>query len=158
LLEFICVDARNQTEPANAPAVPDPTPDTATGNPVPGATMPDPDKSDKDNSPYRKYRDFFSAYDDYCKFFGQYYSKRDSVKSFAQWLEEQLFVFDLTNIDGEQIFQNSGNALIIEIEYSTYKGVSTSATNKTFKLVANVLYDKQLSIMHSDNKAVLTLT
>ena len=158
LLEFICVDAKNQTKPADAADVADLTLDPTTSLPVPGAKVPDPDKSDKDNSPYRKYRDILSAYDDYCKFFGQYYSRRDSVKSFAQWLEEQLFVFDLTNIDGEQIFQNSGNALIIEIEYSTYKGVSTSATNKTFKLVANVLYDKQLSIMHSDNKAVLTLT
>ena len=146
-MEFYCVDAQNQEKPADAPDVPDGS-----------GTKPDPLKSDKENSPYRKYRDFFSAYDDYCKFFGQYYSKRDSVKSFAEWLKEQLFVFDLTNIDGEQIFQNSGNALIIEIEYSTYKGVSTAATNNTFKLVANVLYDKQLSIMHSDNKAVLTLT
>ena len=147
VMEFYCVDAQNQEKPADASDIPDGS-----------GTKPDPLKSDAENSPYRKYRDFFSAYDDYCKFFGQYYSKRDSVKSFAEWLKEQLFVFDLTNIDGEQIFQNSGNALIIEIEYSTYKGVSTAATNKTFKLVANVLYDKQLSIMHSDNKAVLTLT
>ena len=150
VMEFICVDAQNKTAPANAADITDPSDSTK--------TIPDPAKSDKDNSPYRKYRDFFTAYDDYCKFFGQYYSKRDSVKSFVEWLKEQLFVFDLTNIDGEQIFQNSGNSLIIEIEYSTYKGVSTSATNKTFKLVANVLYDKQLSIMHSENKAVLTLT
>ena len=46
----------------------------------------------------------------------------DSVKSFDEWLQEQLFVFDLTNIDSEQIFANSGSALIIELEYSTYKG------------------------------------
>ena len=108
------------------------------------------------NSPWYMHREYLRAYDDYCKFFGQYYSKRASVTSFEQWLAEQLFVFDLSNIDSEQIFQNSGNALIIEIEYSTYKGTSTA--NKTFKLVANVLYDKQLAITHNENKAVLTLT
>ena len=108
------------------------------------------------NSPWLHYREYSRAYDDYCKFFGQYYSKRASVTSFEEWLAEQLFVFDLSNIDSEQIFQNSGNALIIEIEYSTYKGTSTA--NKTFKLVANVLYDKQLAITHNENKAVLTLT
>ena len=155
VMEFYCVDAQNKEKPADA-VVPDPA--AGTGTVPANATLPDPVRSDVAYSPWRKYRDFFGAYDDYCKFFGQYYSKRDSVKSFADWLDEQLFVFDLTNIDGEQIFQNSGNALIIEIEYSTYKGVSTAATNKTFKLVANVLYDKQLSIMHSENKAVLTLT
>ena len=108
------------------------------------------------SSPWVNYREYARSYDDYCKFFGQYYSKRASVKSFTQWLSEQLFVFDLNNIDNEQIFQNSGNALIIEIEYSTYKG--SSDTTHTFKLVANVLYDKQMLINHSENKAVITLT
>ena len=108
------------------------------------------------SSPWVNYREYARSYDDYCKFFGQYYSKRASVKSFTEWLNEQLFVFDLNNIDNEQIFQNSGNALIIEIEYSTYKG--SGATGNTFKLVANVLYDKQMIINHSENKDVITLT
>ena len=126
--------------------------DSVFGTTTTGLTASDPDTS----SPWVHYREYARSYDDYCKFFGQYYSKRASVKSFNQWLNEQLFVFDLNNIDNEQIFQNSGNALIIEIEYSTYKG--TSDGTKTFKLVANVLYDKQMIINHSENKAVITLT
>lgn len=131
--------------------------DAGVGNDVPTATasatvFP----SLNANSPWYVNREYLRAYDDYSKFFGQYYSKRASVKSFKEWLSEQLFVFDLNNIDSEQIFQNSGNALIIEIEYSTYKG--TSSGTGTFKLVANVLYDKQLAITHNENKAVLTLT
>lgn len=126
--------------------------DSVFGTTTSGKTASNPETS----SPWVHYREYARSYDDYCKFFGQYYSKRASVKSFTQWLNEQLFVFDLNNIDNEQIFQNSGNALIIEIEYSTYKG--TSDATKTFKLVANVLYDKQMLINHSENKAVITLT
>ena len=70
------------------------------------------------NNPYANHKGYHRAYDEYCKFFGQYYSKRDSVKSFDDWLKSQLYVFDLNNIDSEQIFASSGNSLIIEIEYS----------------------------------------
>ena len=102
--------------------------------------------------------DYFLAYENYCKFFGSYHSKRASPKDFEEWLGEQVFCFDLVNIDAENIFANSGNALIIEVEFSTKQGaVSDHATGK-FKLVANVLYDKQLSISHSNNSAVLTVT
>jgi hypothetical protein len=96
------------------------------------------------------------SYEEYCRFFGQYYENRDSVKSFNQWLASQLYVFDLTNIDAESIFSNSGNALIIEVEYSTYQGCNTA--NTSFKLIANVMYDKQMTITHSDNKATLTIS
>ena len=106
---------------------------------------------------WANYREYTRAYDDYSKFFSQYHAKRDSVKSLEDWLHEQVYVFDLTNIDSEQIFANSGSALIIEIEYSTYKGVSTG-TSCEIKLVANILYDKQLSITHNENKAQLTIT
>jgi hypothetical protein len=117
----------------------------------------DANASGNDGNPFMHNLEYVRAYDEYCKFFGQYYSKRTSVKSFEEWSREQLFVFDLNNIDNETIFQNSGHALIIEIEYSTYKGATGSKTG-TFKLVANVLYDKELSIQHNENKAVLTLT
>ena len=109
------------------------------------------------NNPHAHHRDYTRSYDDYCKYFGQYHSKRDSVKSFKEWLRAQIYVFDLTNIDSEQIFANSGSALIIEIEYSTFKGAA-DATNSEIKLIANVLYDKQLVINHSENKATLTIT
>jgi len=99
---------------------------------------------------------YMESYEEYCRFFGQYYENRDSVKSFNQWLASQLYVFDLTNIDAESIFSNSGNALIIEVEYSTYRGCSVA--NKSFKLIANVMYDKQMTITHSDNKATLTIS
>ena len=138
VLEFFSVDAGSKPDKASA-----------TGT---GADPSVPETS----SPWVNYREYARSYDDYCKFFGQYYSKRASVKSFTDWLSEQLFVFDLNNIDNEQIFQNSGNALIIEIEYSTYKG--SGKAGNTFKLVANVLYDKQMIINHSENKAVITLT
>ena len=111
---------------------------------------------DAATDPYTVHREYLRAYDEYSKFFGQYYSKEASVKSFNEWLVEQLYVFDLNNIDNEAIFQNAGNALIIEIEYSTYSGTTTSS--KTFKLVANVLYDKQITINHNENKAVITVS
>jgi len=110
---------------------------------------------DAATNPYTVNREYHRAYDEYSKFFGQYYSKDASVKSFNEWLREQLYVFDLNNIDNEAIFQNAGNALIIEIEYSTYSGTTG---NSTFKLVANVLYDKQLVINHNENKAVITVS
>ena len=112
--------------------------------------------ADAATDPYKNHREYLRAYDEYSKFFGQYYSKEASVKSFNEWLVEQLYVFDLNNIDNEAIFQNAGNALIIEIEYSTYSGTTTSS--KTFKLVANVLYDKQITINHNENKAVITVS
>jgi len=96
------------------------------------------------------------SYEEYCRFFGQYYDDRSTVKSFNQWLAEQLYVFDLKNIDAESIFSNSGNALIVEIEYSTFRG--TSVVANTIKLIANIMYDKQLNITHSDNKATLTIS
>ena len=99
---------------------------------------------------------YMESYEEYCRFFGQYYDNRDSVQSFNQWLVSQLYVFDLTNIDAESIFSNSGNALIIEVEYSTYQGCNTA--NTSFKLIANVMYDKQMTITHSDNKATLTIS
>ena len=113
--------------------------------------------ADAATDPYKNHREYHRAYDEYSKFFGQYYSKEASVKSFNEWLREQLYVFDLNNIDNEAIFQNAGNALIIEIEYSTYSGTNASTKN-TFKLVANVLYDKQLVINHNENKAVITVS
>jgi hypothetical protein len=113
--------------------------------------------ADAGTNPYTAHREYHRAYDEYSKFFGQYYSKDASVKSFNEWLAEQLYVFDLNNIDNEAIFQNAGNALIIEIEYSTYSGTDASTKN-TFKLVANVLYDKQLVINHNENKAVITVS
>ena len=113
--------------------------------------------ADSSTNPYTVHREYHRAYDEYSKFFGQYYSKDASVKSFNDWLREQLYVFDLNNIDNEAIFQNAGNALIIEIEYSTYSG-TTATTKNTFKLVANVLYDKQLVINHNENKAVITVS
>jgi hypothetical protein len=149
VMEFSAIDAGIKTKIVDSPDIPDPS----SSSPI--ATMEDPDKSSIDNSPYRTFREYFHAYDDYCKFFGQYYSKRDSVKSFNEWLQEQLFVIDLQNIDGQQIFETSGNALIIEVEFSTYIGTSSTSA---FKLAANVLYDKQLRIEHNENKAVLTLT
>jgi len=103
--------------------------------------------------------DYFLAYENYCKFFGSYHSKRGTPKDFEQWLESQVFCFDLVNIDSENIFANSGNALIIEVEFSTAAGsYGTQTTQYNFKLVANVLYDKQLSISHSNNSAILTIT
>ena len=103
--------------------------------------------------------DYFLAYENYCKFFGSYHSKRGTPKDFEQWLESQVFCFDLVNIDSENIFANSGNALIIEVEFSTAAGShSNQTTQNNFKLVANVLYDKQLSISHANNSAILTIT
>lgn len=110
------------------------------------------------NDPWANHKDYTRAYDDYCKFFGQYHSKRDSPKSFDEWLTHQLYVFDLNNIDTEQIFASSGNSLIIEIEYSTMKGTSAAGgSTAKFKFMANVLYDKQLSIKHAENRALLTI-
>ena len=149
VMEFFSIDAGDKTGTVDSPDLPG-TPGGSSGG-----THADPAKSSLDNSPYRTFREYFKAYDDYCKFFGQYYSKRDSVKSFNEWLQEQLFVIDLQNIDGQQIFETSGNALIIEVEFSTYIGTSSPSF---FKLAANVLYDKQLRIEHNENKAVLTLT
>ena len=107
--------------------------------------------------PYRSSSgDYYRAYENYLKFFGAYYSKRASPVSFQEWLKSQIFCIDLVNIDSEQIFANSGNALIIEIEYS-YNAGSVSA-GKTFKFICNLLYDKMLSIQHSENKAILNLT
>ena len=100
--------------------------------------------------------DYTLAYENYCKFFGLYQSKRTSPLSFLQWLQSQVFCFDLVNIDAENIFANSGNALIVEVEFSTVGG-SVTTTDK-FKLIANILYDKALSISHSNNTAILTLT
>jgi len=103
--------------------------------------------------------DYFLAYENYCKFFGSYHSKRGTPKDFEQWLESQVFCFDLVNIDSENIFANSGNALIIEVEFSTVAGSNSGQGSLyNFKLVANVLYDKQLSISHSNNSAILTIT
>ena len=68
----------------------------------------------------------------------------------------KVFCFDLVNIDAENIFANSGNALIIEVEFSYVAG--TNVANSQFKLCANVLYDKSLAITHSNNTAVLTIT
>jgi len=99
---------------------------------------------------------YMESYEEYCRFFGQYYDDRSTVKSFNQWLAEQLYVFDLTNIDAESIFSNSGNALIVEVEFSTFRG--TSVVGTTIKLIANIMYDKQLNITHSDNKATLTIS
>jgi hypothetical protein len=107
-------------------------------------------------SAWKNHRGYMESYEEYSRFFGQYYDTRASPKSFNVWLAEQLYVFDLTNIDAESIFSNSGNALIIEVEYSTYVGTSTA--NSTIKLVANVMYDKQMTITHSDNKATLTIS
>ena len=108
------------------------------------------------NVPQRHYSgDYMLAYEQYLKFFGAYYSKRASPVSFDEWLHAPVFCFDLVNIDSEQIFQNSGNALIVEIEFSHYAG---STATKNFKWIANLLYDKQLSISHSDNKAILNLS
>jgi hypothetical protein len=111
---------------------------------------------DEDTSAWKNHLGYLESYEEYCRFFGQYYDERSSVKSFNQWLAEQLYVFDLTNIDAESIFSNSGNALIVEVEYSTYKGTSTDGN--TIKFIANIMYDKQLNITHSDNKATLTIS
>ena len=78
--------------------------------------------------------DYTLAYENYCKFFGLYQSKRTSPLSFLQWLQSQVFCFDLVNIDAENIFANSGNALIVEVEFSTVGG-SVTTTDK-FKLIA----------------------
>jgi len=99
---------------------------------------------------------YMESYEEYCCFFSQYYDDRGTVKSFNQWLAEQLYVFDLTNIDVESICINSGNALIVEVEFSTFRG--TSVVGTTIKLIANIMYDKQLNITHSDNKATLTIS
>ena len=107
-------------------------------------------------SAWRNHRGYIESYEEYSRFFGQYYDTRVSVKSFNEWLAEQLYVFDLTNIDAESIFSNSGNALIIEVEFSTYPG--TSFAGSSFKFIANVMYDKQMTITHSDNKATLTIS
>jgi len=107
-------------------------------------------------SAWKNHKGYMESFEEYSRFFGQYYDTRVSPKSFHEWLAEQLYVFDLTNIDAESIFSNSGNALIIEVEYSTYPGTSTA--NSTIKLVANVMYDKQMTITHSDNKATLTIS
>ena len=110
---------------------------------------------DSEDDPWKTNLNYHQAYDNYCKFFGQYYSKRDSVKSFDEWLSSQLYVFDLCNIDSEQIFASSGNSLIIEIEYTTKQGTTTA--NSKFRLVANVLYDKMLTVKHAENRALLTV-
>ena len=107
-------------------------------------------------SAWKNHKGYMESYEEYSCFFSQYYDTRVSVKSFNEWLASQLYVFDLTNIDAESIFSNSGNALIIEVEYSTYTGRSTA--NSTIKLVANVMYDKQMTITHSDNIATLTIS
>jgi len=105
---------------------------------------------DATTSAWKNHQGYMEFYEEYCSFFGQYYDERSSVKSFNQWLAEQLYVFDLTNIDAESIFSNSGNALIDEVEFSTYIG--TSSADETIKCIANIMYDKQLNITHSDNK------
>jgi len=107
-------------------------------------------------SAWKNHRGCMESFEEYSRFFGQYYDTRNSAKSFNDWLAEQLYVFDLTNIDAESIFSNSGNALIIEVEFSTYPGTSTA--NSSIKFIANVMYDKQITITHSDNKATLTIS
>jgi len=42
---------------------------------------------------------------------------------------------------------------IIEVEFSTYPGTSTA-----IKLIANVMYDKQMTITHENNKATFTIS
>ena len=66
-------------------------------------------------SAWLNHKGYMESYEEYCRFFGQYYDERTSVKSFNQWLAEQLYLFDLTNIDAESIFSNSGNALIVKL-------------------------------------------
>ena len=126
--------------------------------------------------------DYLLAYENYCKFFGSYHSKRATPLDFEEWLQTQVFAFDLVNIDSENIFANSGNALIIEVEFSTVAGawdkhvIMNTTTDSTaegyrlynqqadgnpygkFKICANVLYDKQLSVSHANNSAILTVT
>ena len=110
------------------------------------------------NDPWRNHMGYMRPYEDYCRFFGQYSNERPHRRSFNAWLQQQVYVFDLNNIDTEQIFQNSGSAMILEIEYSTQAGAGTQAGVSPIKLVANVLYDKRLAITHSENKATLMLT
>lgn len=97
---------------------------------------------------------FIPQYENYTKFFNYHNNSKELCPmSFEKWMQQQIFVFDLVNgIDSEQIFANSGNALIIELEYSTYAG---SSTTKKFKWVANLLHDKRIRITQSENKAVL---
>ena len=114
------------------------------------------DAGDAATSPWKNHRGYTESFEEYSRFFGQYYDERSSARSFNDWLAEQLYVFDLTNIDAESIFSNSGNALIVEVEFSTYAGSSTA--NSSIKFIANIMYDKQLNITHSDNKATLTIS
>jgi len=96
---------------------------------------------------------YLVAYERYCKFFGQLGSASVSPVSFDKWLENQIYVFDLTNIDAESVFSNSGNAIIVELEYSTATGCTTA--NTQFKWAANLLHDKTLSIEHKNNTAYI---
>lgn len=114
--------------------------------------------ADDANNPWANHMGYMRPYEDYCRFFGQYANERPHRRTFNEWLQEQVYVFDLNNIDTEQIFQNSGSAMIIEIEYSTQVGAGAQADPSPIKLVANILYDKRLAITHSENKATLMLT
>eukprot|EP00961_Rhodomonas_salina_P283649 3833693-Rhodomonas_salina.2 len=103
-----------------------------------------------------KHGGYIPQYENYVKFFNKLHNTKElAPMSFQDWLQKQIYVFDLVNgIDSDQIFANSGNALIIELEYSTKAG-STVGNDFKFKLCANLLHDKRIKISQSENKAVL---
>lgn len=115
-----------------------------------------PSASDTVHDPRLTSTGYLVAYERYCKFFGQLgNSGTVSPVPFEKWLENQIYVFDLTNIDAESVFSNSGNAIIVELEYSTAKGTTTVSNTTDFKWAANLLHDKTLSIEHKNNTAYI---
>jgi hypothetical protein len=106
-------------------------------------------------SPYLNCENYMTKYEDYVKFFNKLHnSKEVAPLSYYDWLAKQIYVFDLVNgLDSEQIFANSGNALIIELEFSTEIGNTTN--NSTFKWCANLLHDKRIKINNYENKAII---
>jgi hypothetical protein len=96
---------------------------------------------------------YFRAYELYCKFFNLQYSGKNSPVSFEDWLSHQIYVFDLTQIDTEQIFLNSSNTIITELELSTYRGSSTAG--KQIKLCMNMLFDRSITISHNNNTSLV---
>lgn len=102
------------------------------------------------------HKGMFRAYEFYCQYYNKFDSKEVAPKTFEDWLREQIYVFDLTNIDSESIFSNSSNTIIIELEVSTYKGSATASSK--IKMCMQVLYDRKLAINHSANTSVLQMS
>jgi hypothetical protein len=106
------------------------------------------------DKPYNQNAGYWEPYIKYCKWHNQMHDAEIlSPLAFNDWLQSQIYVFDLVNtVDTELIFQNSNNTVVIEVEYSTKKGCTA---NRRYRIVATLLHDKQIEISHSKNSATI---